>query len=663
MQSYIRSRRARVGALAFVFIPAIAGAASTANLQSQRPDVVAAATASQTWKAWGGEVGFRFNTDLLENVGLSLDSVKARRDGEYSVYPLADSDGLTFDAPLGTLKAFTGGKLTSPQGFVLRWNGGSVDMRGFSIKARAGGADPMLDVVDAKGNAYFYVDHMMYELTSGQAMLNVPTMDIRIAPALAKRIGRADLANMAIADMRMRSSVIERAPTAKVIDSCASPNWPNSGGGAYIADVSMEAISAQQMRCRTSAGVNGCDGLGADDGEVVFAPNSTLRNSADNNGGGACTPANPCAAEVAWYTKFSGQFPPYNNDQHPYLIWNLYRVDASGKIEQIGRSGVKHAFLTINSSCAESCGDSHILGRGCGDTYSTGNNDSNGALGPRSEIIPATGQWGRCGSIYDVNCDGAIDSSGNTNYSQRLIVRESQIQPSLNTGAQYFFESWYIVRDDVNIYNTHGSYRVAPSFGSTWTLPAQTAFKTGAVIDTWVDPSVPTSTQRNVELVAPEGHAKVAVRVTDLGNGSFRYDYAVMNFDFARAVIDAAHATEPNLKVLSNLGFGSFSIPLPAGATVSAIEFGDGDVNAGNNWTSVAGTDKITWTAPTGNELNWGTLYRFSFTVDAQPTTAVSTLGVATTGTPSSYDVNTLGPQAAPPPPENLIISGFEDGE
>ena len=43
------------------------------------------------------------------------------------------------------------------------------------------------------------------------------------------------------------------------------------------------------------------------------------------------------------------------------------------------------------------------------------------------------------------------------------------------------------------------------------------------------------------------GRLKVAVRATDLGEGQWRYDYAVMNLDF-----------DPRV--------AAFSVPLPAGA-------------------------------------------------------------------------------------------------
>jgi hypothetical protein len=174
-------------------------------------------------------------------------------------------------------------------------------------------------------------------------------------------------------------------------------------------------------------------------------------------------------AGIAWNQKFTGS-TPYGNDQHPYLIWNLYRTNSDGRLEQIGRSGVKHAWLTTNGSCLDSTAehDSHILGRGCLDTYGTGNNDTSSDLGPRSEIVPATGIWGRCGSIYDPGCHGSQTASPNGSYDQRMIVKEQQISPTVNPGASYLFESWYVAREDVNIYNSMATRSGAPSYSSTW---------------------------------------------------------------------------------------------------------------------------------------------------------------------------------------------------
>src|SRR5690606_34821665 len=121
-----------------------------------------------------------------------------------------------------------------------------------------------------------------------------------------------------------------------------------------------------------------------------------------------------------------------------------------------------------------------------------------------------------------------------------------------------------------------------PNFSSSsWTFSGQSNYKLGAAIDRWVNPANPGPNAMNTELVAPEGHAKVAVKVTDLGGGNWRYEYAVMNFDFARALTSGS---EPNLRVLANKGFEAFSVPLPAGASATSMAFRDGDADAGTDW-------------------------------------------------------------------------------
>src|SRR5690606_33396813 len=122
--------------------------------------------------------------------------------------------------------------------------------------------------------------------------------------------------------------------------------------------------------------------------------------------------------------------------------------------------------------------------------------------------------------------------------------------------------------------------------------------------------------------------ARIAVKVKTLAScpaglsgTCYRYDYAVNNFDFARAVYGAPpNHVPPNLRVVSNRGFRQFTVPIAAsGAVLEASHFADTDINAGNNWTATVGADSVTWTAPAGNELNWGTLYRFSLVTAVAP--------------------------------------------
>jgi hypothetical protein len=426
---------------------------------------------------------------------------------------------------------------------------------------------------------------------------------------------------------------------------------PGVPGATYQADLFMQTFNTQFMRCNGCTGANG-------NGEMVFAPNSTLRNN-NNNGTAVATVANDplgtssalYTADIPWYEKFSSPRPPYNNDQHPFLIWNLYRFNADGSIDQIGRSGVKHAFLTLNTSCSENPGDSHILGRGCSDLYSTGNNDANNSLGPRSEIIPATNVWGRCGSVYDVNCDGVQNQSGYGSYDQRLKVRESQISAVTNPGASFRFESWYLARQDINILNSMASRQATFTPNSTtWSVGLQSPasagnYRLGPAIDRWVDPAAPGANERSTMVTTPEGSVKVAVKAIDLGNGQWRYHYAVMNLDFARARTEGA---EPNLRVLSNLGFDYIRIPVGT-ASVSDFAFSDGDTDASNNWIPELRDGRISFSAATrGNALNWGTMFRFSFTANQAPATGSVFLHIAADNTRETLPVAGVLQPSAP---------------
>jgi hypothetical protein len=652
--------------LAAASICCLASFAGPGAAAAQEPPSKAARPATPKtpllWSAWGGELSFRFNTDILRDLKIELTGVKGgRREGEYLTFAVRQAGGIEFNAPYRTVEGFTGGWLQIEGGFDFRSPRGVVDAHDLRLRPREN--DPLiLDIQDQDGQLLFYIDHLMYELTEGAAVLAIQTMDIRIAPELAARLANPAAGGLAVSDGRLATNVRqEGASPATPLGCTGQPNWPTLG---YTADVWLTGMSSiDYKRCRQAGNpAVSCDGpSGPDDGEVVFAPSSTLRNAGIWSGQN-----NPEPADIAWWQKFSGVFDPYRNDQHPFLIWNLYRVDASGQIDQIARSGVKHAFLTINSGCEINCGNSHILWQGCGDTYSSGNNDSNGDLGPRRELIPARGLWGRCGSIYDPDCNGSQDPSGNTSYSQRMIVRESQITAAANPGAQYYFESWYIVRDDVDVYNTMGYRQVAPTYSTLWSSGPLGAFTRGPVINLWVNPTSPGPNASNREvnvdaLPAGErdprdgGKARVAVRATDLGGGQWRYDYAVMNVDYARAVLDP-NTSEPNLRVIRNLGFGSFAVDALGDPSPTSISFSDGDLSSANDWTSSVAGGRITWTAPAGNELNWGTLFRFSFVSTAPPRSgsAAATLGAAEPGTVAGFTAASLRPDA-----DTIFADGF----
>ncbi|MDZ4812325.1 MAG: hypothetical protein SGI99_06865 [Pseudomonadota bacterium] len=604
--------------------------------------------ANEQWLVNGGEFKIRLNRELLQANGVGFSGFKPTpgqgpEDEEFAVFPLVPREGLQFNAPEGGFDRFTGGKLGISGGFSLKLPSGQK-LTFKQAELRYSHENPMrLELVGDDGRAWFYLNHLMYKMVEDNSAFYVRSADLRASKALADKIGRAQLADEYVGEVKMLANVVQRPFGFKPLDAkavLACPDFHGTGpqGDPFQADVLMESYSMSGTRCRLSTGSGSCDGpAGSDDGDVVFTPSSTLRNSNKAS-----------TADIPWYQKFTTSpfnYPYPGNDQHPYLIWNMYRI-VDGQLEQIGASGVKHAFLTVNSGCAPGActGGGHILGKNCGDTYGTGNNDSSSSLGPRTEMIPATGQWARCNSIYDdglpvlatnLACDGQQDSSGNDSYMQRMVVKESKLPGPATPAAQYFSESWYIVQDDVNIYNTMAHRSMAPvGAAGAWTPGTQGSFVLGPVINAWVDPLA--NPTQNVELATPEGDSRIAVKAAlavcppevtaQSGVQCYRYDYVVNNFDYAHVkLMPPPNHAGLNLGIVSSSGFSRFSLNLGSSLVVvagAAADFSDVDSNAANDWTFSAIGDTLTWTAPAGNDLKWGSLYRFSFITTTAPNPA-----------------------------------------
>ena len=600
--------------------------------------------AASPWSARGGTLTVSFNTDLLRELTISLGADRLANTQELSNIPLVVTDdaALSFTAPQGIFERFTGGALQSAGRFEWLFKGNTKSFAGFLTRPKAGTLRD-LEVLDSEGVAWFVTDHVHFELLDDKTRLNMRNMDLRLTRRAAEWLGDASLAGLAVGSMEFNAPIIASGPVV-VPQSCAAPSWPGTllvagqpKAGTYQADVLLNSMSSfDYKRC---AGT--CDGPGgASDGSAVFAPNATLSNSDTNT-----------TADVPWHGKFDGAFPPYNNDQHPFLTWNIYRISTEGQIEHIARSGVKHAFLTLNTNCAVNCGDNHILGRRCGDVYSSGNNDSSSALGPRSEIVPALGIWARCGSIYDSNCDGANDNPSLTSTDNRLLVPESKISDTTN--YRYYYEGWYVVREDVNIYNTMGSKEFTPAYsGGLWRSNNEQAFISGAAIDRWVNPANPGSGNMSTEVVLPDGRLKVAVRTKLLGNGNTRYDYAVMNLDYVSAQLETLSSL--NVRMLGRAGISGFSVPA-AQSIVSNISVTDGSASIAD-WTFTNGSNIVFTTPSQAAEIGWSSLYSFSFEANAAP--VAGKVALQGRGLANDVLVDLLIPGAPSVPGE--FFNGFE---
>ena len=146
-----------------------------------------------------------------------------------------------------------------------------------------------------------------------------------------------------------------------------------------------------------------------------------------------------------------------------------------------------------------------------------------------------------------------------------------------------------------------------------------------AAIYAWQDHGLGTNMPDNsvevVEVAVPnEGLLHVASKVTDLGDGTYRYDYAVHNQNSDRNV-------------------GKFSVP--AAGSISDYYFNDIDHHdgpdgliSGDDWVPAEGANSITWSTESflsnsnANAIRWGTMYNFSFVSDAAPVDGEVTLGM-----------------------------------
>lgn len=613
--------------------------------------------ANDSWSIWGGEIRLRFDSTVLQSLGVDTATIEGGLATQSDPRPgmaITETSALEFRAVRDSIHAFTDGRLQL-NGELLLSQGEQVHrLQGASIQP--GNTPLALSLVDGNGVTWFEFDHLHYHLISDVSDFRAWNIDIRVSTELATLLGQPLASDLYVgqAELKTHFRQSQGVPCDPEVDPFCDPlycqpiRWPGDlidpedpAAGVYQADVTLNAdfpnnLQVSVLRCETLDRT--CDGSGGDDARMVIAPSAELRNS-----------DNPNTAAIPWFSKFLGTFPPYGNDQHPLLIWNVYRIENSGeRIKQIGRSGVKHAYITSNSGCNGGCPNTHpqnnfrILWPNCQDTYGAGDNDLSRNLGPRSEVVPQTAQWGRCGSVYDADCNGFNDFPTIGDFDFRTEIRESAIDTSIHTGSEFHVDAWYLVRDDINIFNTMGSRRFFPVYSSAWFLSTSGQdFMQGPIIDRWVSPDSVGLVERNRLLDSTEGHLKLAVKVRELSEGQYRYEYAMANFDLARAL---TLGFEPNLEVVSNRGVIAIELPLTADGSFEAFEFFDGDYDDDNGWQITRSGDVLRIEGDLDSTLDWGTLFSFGFQTDQAPTLGAAALPMAESGTPASYTISTLVP-------------------
>lgn len=504
---------------------------------------------------------------------------------------------MLYAASPGDFERFDSGELSHAGGFALGFASVRLSLAGFRLRA----AEPPRDfeLVDRDGRRWFWLDDAHMTLSPDGRELRLRHLDLMISEEFAVQLGRPALVGQFVGVVDLD---LPLAPARSVVAQGA-PCVPDFGPGLDV-DVELSALGAPKQMAR-EAGVR-----------VALAPSANLRNVGE--------------ADVEWYEAIADldYVDPPDVGPHPFLSMHLYRYH-DGVMEQIGQSGVKHAFFATNTGCP--CTGGHVLFDGCGDEYGASTNDNPLYLGPRDEVTAWSGDWERVGSHFDGEpVDDFRDHGpvGHDDFEHRLVIAE----PALETpGAQYFVEAWYLAADDVDLQNSLGHRRVLPDLqGKVWIFPfLDQGLTQGSILDEVVPPDAPLEGEANTWVDTGEGRLQLAVTTQDLGEGRFRFDYALMNFDFDRQV-------------------QSFTIPLAPGVQIEAIDF---SASAGGApWEATVLEETLSWQAPQGEALDWGTLVSFRLEADIVPASGEVVLGTLEPGGEPELLVDALAPIAVPEP-------------
>ena len=585
-----------------------------------------------------GRVALHLDPALLGDLGLTItdmvatesvsDPVVEATEGPLSAFAIDPSSDLLFLSnpeggfvPYGVL----GGAVHALGGFTLSSpsTGRSVDLHDFVVHvstvrndgpggepdpdyfqlsrpavAAAGGADFLLCYVkihfDPNGLPYGGTgpaDHV-------QPVVRIKAWDLVISPALANELGRPDLAKRPIGDGKIDGlPVLYDGPWS--YPPGQNPETPYSGDGgsgdapgpadATGIDVKLGILSSITSQGHTGTFPNGRVGLAT-----------------------STTSCNVGTVNVDWLAPMQ--------ENHPGIMQTLYR-EMGNRFEQVGIGWTKHGFFALsNSQCTPCQGGSpqgKFLGIGCSDTYGTSNNGDRFYLGPRDEWNPFTSEWEACGSFFDgipVDCLRDEDGSGFGAVDHKLEAFDYDLNLA---GATYYYEGYYLVRNDVDKSNNIGSRRCTMSWsGAAWSFSTPSTSNTlvmGPAIERWGD------MRSTVGLGSADGKVILAAKAIDLGNGQTRYEYALFNWDLDRKV-------------------RAFSVPTCGSA--SDFYFPDIDDQASNDWVPTVAGGNVTWTFPdvtlpgvkVAGPLAYSTLYNFGFTSDTPPGTRDAALTIHEAG-------------------------------
>ncbi len=331
------------------------------------------------------------------------------------------------------------------------------------------------------------------------------------------------------------------------------------------------------------------------------------------------------------------------NPRHPVIGQSVYRY-MDGRFEHLGQSWLKHGFCALQGGiclnelpgCSPTCGGCcSSLGVGCSDPYSQTRNGQFGNMGPKREINPHMG----------TNLGNHAFAQGNTTLRGRIQVRHSDLDPALNPGAVYYVEGQYVAQDDAQFGdmtndNNNASYRrvnVNPGnfnmTGSGGTVRREPALSAWRQIDNTVS-------QVNID-VEGDGRYILSSKASDNGDGTWHYEYALLNLNADRGARSFSVPMEPGV-IASNMGFHD-------------VDYHSGDPYDGTDWAVAEGGNSLEWSTQTfaqnqnANAIRWSTMYNFRFDANTGPKAGEITMGLFKTGGVMTMTGTAFVPEAGGP--------------
>jgi len=553
------------------------------------------AASAEYWETRDGEMAFVPDRAVLESLGLSVvtltqtATIDELPDLE-SVFAVTQDSSASFVVVGGTFRSFLGGGFqTTGELFFGSATGVGVSIGDlFVVRAdpAEGASWLVFDVRDSGDEVFRVVSHGMVNFDRDGGAIRWHGLELAMTESFADRLGVNIPEGTVIARLFIETAI---EPTA---------------GGADL-DLSAEPLPAP--------GFDGQVPLGPDVfvGDLAGDITRWGREGTITAYSISTTSCNAGDEPLLWISE---------SNQHPVIGQNLYRLK-DGRFEQIGMSWLKHGFFALSETyCYPDCipTDGSALGVHCSDPYSSSLNGSTSRLGPRSDVNASTGVY-----PWPFTSPPIPPTIG-----RRLQVHNADIDPALNAGALYYAEAMYVTADDAAANNKGNNVSHRRVFFSgtnpTFNMSSNPSYPTAqmqSAIDAWKanDPQV---VIRRAGPGGPtvDGTFNIGFRVTDNGNGTWTYEYAIHNQDSHRSA-------------------GSFHVPVGTGVTLTNIGFHDVDYHSGepyslDDWTPTVDASGITWATipfavdPNANALRWGTLYNFRFVADAAPVTVNAHLGL-----------------------------------